>query len=761
MSQKTGLLSVNKMLPSRSARGITLFARAGSGKGFFVSQNNSFRSEQLRKTLAVFSILFFTVNLAWSWPFSKSRSTDNAQPATEQQPQQPDVIAALADPKSEVKAPARPVAAEVTVLEVVRTEDPLTNVTRSVSVIDQDDIKNSTARSVPELLKSGAGIVVSKTFDNPKGTSVDIRGFGETSRQNVLVLVDGRRANQIDFTGADWSAIPLSMVERVEVIRGPSTVIYGDNATGGVINIVTKKTKKGIHAKAETEAGLHKYKRNGGTVSAANDWARGLFHFENTQDGGWRTNSDYWANDWFGKVGIGPWHGGGIDMSIGHHRDRYGMPGALFMSDIESLGRKGSTHSQDRGWTSETFVTANPYWDFDIGEDGFSVSAFNSFRRRQSKGSSPYPASLWSPAGDWETVHQIDSYEFQPKITWTRALNDWITSKTTGGFDVFFAEDRIRSGNRAPGQDVLNIVKKSLGMYLLENLSFWERFLLNVGVRGDWAKYRFDQKEAIANLDTGSIRNAAFDIGPGFRYNERSLAYLNVSRAYRMPATDEFYTNMWSAWGLVGGGLNAGLKQQQQMNYELGVRDNTWKPLDFALNVFLTDVKDEIYYDPNTFNNQNYSSMTRRYGLEMESALRLFEKKWYNVKPFLNLTTQKPYFKGGDYANKEIPFVPGFKMATGFVLEPVEGLTLSAELNHLGSRFAISDQSNNQAKMKSYTTVDLKARYRWKWATAWVALTNIFDSKFPEYAAYSTTRGEVGYYPAQGFGLTSGFSLEY
>ena len=222
-------------------------------------------------------------------------------------------------------------------------------------------------------------------------------------------------------------------------------------------------------------------------------------------------------------------------------------------------------------------------------------------RRRQSKGSSPYPASLWSPAGDWETVHHIDSYEFQPKIVWTKELNDWITSKMTGGFDVFFAKDQIRSGNRAPGQDVLHITKKSLGMYLFEKLSFWNRLLLNLGVRGDWAKYRFDQKEAIANLDTGSMRNIAFDIGPGFHYNERSLVYLNVSRAYRMPATDEFY---------------AGLKQQQQMNYELGVRDNTWKPLDFALNVFLTDVKDEIYYDPNTGYNKNYSSMTRRYGLK-------------------------------------------------------------------------------------------------------------------------------------------------
>lgn len=668
---------------------------------------------------------------------------------------------ASTDPKSEVKGPSRPVAADVTVLEVSRAKDSSADITRSISVIDQDEIKNSTARYVPELLKSKAGIVVSHTFDNPKGMNVDIRGFGEASKQNVLVLVDGRRANQIDLSGADWSAIPLSIVERVEVIRGPSTVLYGDNATGGVINIVTKKAQQGIHAKASSEIGMNKFRRNGGMVSAGNEWARGLFSYENTQDGGWRTNSDYWANDWFGKLGVGPWHGGGIDMSVGHHQDRYGMPGALFMSDIERLGRRGSTHSQDRGWTSETFATANPYWDFDLGGNGFSISGFNSFRRRQSKGSSPYPASLWSAAGDWETVHHIDSYEFQPKIVWTKEISDWITSKMTGGFDVFFAKDKIRSGNRAPGQDVLHITKKSLGMYLFENLSFWDRLLLNLGVRGDWAKYRFDQKEAVANLDTGSMRNAAFDIGPGFRYNERSLAYLNVSRAYRMPATDEFYANMWTFWGLVGGGLNAGLKQQQEMNYELGVRDNTYKPLNLALNMFLTDIKDEIYYDPNTGNNQNYSSLTRRYGLEMESSLRLFEKKWYNIKPFFNLTTQRPYFKGGDYANKEIPFVPSFKFATGFVLEPVEGLTFSTELNHLGPRFAISDQSNDQAKMKSYTTVDLKARYQWKWAAAWIALTNIFDAKFSEYAAYSTGRGEVGYYPARERSLASGFSLEY
>jgi iron complex outermembrane receptor protein len=731
----------------------------------------------LAKSLFVLVLAVCFLNVAWSWPFAKKakESTGYGVRSTETEikdaePRKPDdktppvdtTATGTSDSKSEVKGPPRSVAADVTVLEVTRTKDSNMDVTRSISVIDQEDIRNSTARYVPDLLQSRAGVVVSKTEDNPKGMSVDIRGFGEAGKSNVLVLVDGRRTNQIDLSGTDWSAIPIEIVERIEIIRGPSAVLYGDNASGGVINIVTKKAKEGIHAKAETEIGLHKYKRNGGTVSAENDWASGFFHYENTQDGGWRTNTDYWANDWFGKLGVGPFYGAGLELTAGNHHDRYGMPGALFMSEIEQLGRGGSTHSQDRGWTDETFFTADPKWNFELGEDRFELSGFNTFRRRQSKGSSPYPASVWSAAGDWETIHHIDSYEFQPKAQWTRQLTDWMTSKMTGGIDFFSAGDNIRSGNRAPGQDKVEINKKSLGVYALENLSFWDKLLMNFGFRGSWTNYRFDQQAVLTNLDTASMRDAAFDFGGGFHYNERSLAYIDVSRSFRTPTTEECYQNTYISWsGPVAGGLNAGLKQQQEMNYEIGARDNTFKPLSVSMDMFLADIKDELYYDPITFANSNYSSRTRRYGFEMESSLKLFEKRWFNIAPFLNLTTQKPYFKGGDYANKIIPFVPSFKCSTGFVVAPVKGLTLSTELNHIGYSFAISDPTNDAAKVKAYTTVDMKVRYTWRWATAWASLTNLFDERYSQYAGYSSGKNQVGYYPAQGRGFVSGFSLEY
>ena len=290
--------------------------------------NQKIRSAHLRKISVLFLAVCF-LNIGWSWPFFKKDSGESGTGNGERKPAVETQSAASVDRKDEVKAPSRPVAADVTVLEVTRTEDPITDVTRSISVITQENIKNSTARYVPELLKSKAGIVVTDTTGNPKGMTVDIRGFGDTADRNVLVLVDGRRTNPMDISGPDWAAIPLETVERIEIIRGPSSVLYGDNAAGGVINIVTKKAGTGIHAKAETEVGLHQYKRSGATVSGANDWANGLFHYENTQDDGWRNNTQYWANDWFGKFGVGPFYGAGVNFTAGHHIDRSGLPGRM------------------------------------------------------------------------------------------------------------------------------------------------------------------------------------------------------------------------------------------------------------------------------------------------------------------------------------------------------------------------------------------------------------------------------------------------
>ena len=80
-------------------------------------------------------------------------------------------------------------------------------------------------------------------YDNStyKSATVDMRGFGDTASRNILILVNDRKVNPVDMSGADLLQVSLDSVERIEIIRGAGSVLYGDNAVGGVINVITKE----------------------------------------------------------------------------------------------------------------------------------------------------------------------------------------------------------------------------------------------------------------------------------------------------------------------------------------------------------------------------------------------------------------------------------------------------------------------------------------------------------------------------------------
>src|SRR5436305_9620941 len=113
----------------------------------------------------------------------------------------------------------------------------------STTVITADDIAHSPAQTVQEIIAQVPGVQLTSLFGGVNGaqTTVDVRGFGAFATANTLVLINGRRLNDIDMAGVDLSTIPLNSIERIEITRGNSgAVLYGDNAVGGVVNIDTK-----------------------------------------------------------------------------------------------------------------------------------------------------------------------------------------------------------------------------------------------------------------------------------------------------------------------------------------------------------------------------------------------------------------------------------------------------------------------------------------------------------------------------------------
>src|SRR5690606_24315556 len=110
-----------------------------------------------------------------------------------------------------------------------------------VSVLTAEQIHTSSAVTVQELLSGQAGIHVINSTGAAEQASVDIRGFGLTGPSNTLVLIDGVPQNNNDLSAPSLGTVPLERIERIEIVRGSGSVQYGGGATGGVINIITKR----------------------------------------------------------------------------------------------------------------------------------------------------------------------------------------------------------------------------------------------------------------------------------------------------------------------------------------------------------------------------------------------------------------------------------------------------------------------------------------------------------------------------------------
>ncbi len=638
------------------------------------------------------------------------------------------------------------------VINASRIGATMEEMTHPVSVITSEDIAKSSGKSLPEILGESAG-VYGVQYGNIKNSVVDMRGSGESSIVNVLVLVDGRRTNQIDLSGQDWAQIDPSTVDRVEIIRGSGTVLYGDNANSGVINIITKKgqknTKPTVTLSEEWgsyQTGKQGFELTGGTSRI--DYQLNYSHEETT---GYRAQSDYWGNDLNTHLGFDVTNNFSVDVNQGYHLDRYQLPGALFISNIDQFGRRGVRPSinNDHGWTSDSHYDVTPKYKFDFGVSEGELTMFTSARKRMNK--------YFTGSSVYESSPTISSYEFQPKVELSSPLSDKLSNKATVGYDYFYAKDHRRSGTLGTVEDDIFISKVTHAIYALDELILNEKWLMNAGARGAWAQYNFDQRQALASEARRTPATQGYEAGLGYKYNPDSKVYLSYSRSYRLPAVDEFYQNVYDFGFGLQGGLNTDLTYQVGNQYEVGIKDRSIKNTKLGLNFFRAQYKHEIYLDPTSYANTNYNGKTLHYGLEAEASVLLLDDK---VEFFVNWTLQEANFRGGTFGGSEIPAVPDQLINAGVTYRPFEGFSTSLTSNYVGQQFALTDEANLQPKTKRYTTVDWNAKYGFKNMEFWVSLRNILDRKYYAYGSYSAGNG-VGYYPAPTRNVSAGVKVKF
>ncbi|WP_320171696.1 TonB-dependent receptor plug domain-containing protein [Maridesulfovibrio sp.] len=146
----------------------------------------------------------------------------------------------------------------------------LEHIAGSYTILTEEDIKRSGATSVPEALRTVPGVLVTRT-DTDKW-AIGVRGFSGTFNSKQLILVDNRPLTSPYFNGVIWSSqdLPIQMVKRIEIVRGPWTSLWGSESFNGVINIITKSSMEMQGTRSVTTAGTNgvsQYLRHGGRIS--------------------------------------------------------------------------------------------------------------------------------------------------------------------------------------------------------------------------------------------------------------------------------------------------------------------------------------------------------------------------------------------------------------------------------------------------------------------------------------------------------------
>ena len=212
------------------------------------------------------------------------------------------------------------------------------------TVISAAEIRNAGVTDVNQAIRKIGGVFGRQSLDSSPDFALDLRGFGTNSSQNLVIMVDGVRLSENEQATAVLSTIQIDTVERIEITRGGSSVLYGDGATGGVIQIVTRRgaagaTTAGTHGSVFVEGGQFADKTLRANLTHSFD--RFVFdasYGRNSRDG-YRTNSLFDQR----TVGAGllwSFDGGRAGIRVDSARQNSRLPGSLSLAQFNANPRQ-------------------------------------------------------------------------------------------------------------------------------------------------------------------------------------------------------------------------------------------------------------------------------------------------------------------------------------------------------------------------------------------------------------------------------------
>ncbi|MGX9460367.1 TonB-dependent receptor [Shewanella sp. A14] len=639
-------------------------------------------------------------------------------------------VNAIAAPTS-IQSSASDITMDETIVVIGRTQANPLNIAANVNVIDAADIQMSGATNLTDLLRGQSGIQVS---DNNSGSVFSMRGFSASQAvNNTLILVDGRKLNNIDISAPRVESIPINLIERVEILSGSAGVLYGDQAVGGVINVITK-------APTETSGGLQvsggsfdTYEVKGDVSGAINDAWRYFLAASYNESDNYRDNNDNETSSILGRLQYQT-DTEDFFVEVNYFDNDLQAPGSLSLAQYKDDPRQvGSYNAGDFNHEMTTALRSGYQYQLNnIWALGADLTYSDSLTTSISFGS----------AGRIER----DLLSFSPKATANYHL-DQGDLNVVAGIDVSQGEaDFDFSYMQRNNKQTQKSAYVQASVPITPTLSYV--------VGGRYSEVTDDLFDQILYPNRIEIDNDAhaFELGLNYRPSNENRFYVRANDNFRFAKVDEqAYTPV----------TIIGLNPQTGRSYEAGW-DYTTATQTLKINAYQLDLEDEIVLDTSRIDGPDgvfgfganvNADESRRFGVSTAYNVQL-STDWLLGASYDYIDAE---FTQGENDGKALSWVAKHSGKAYVSYDFSDSWQAFVEGVYTGERYMEGDNSNADDKLDSYVLTNLALNYTYLGWNGSLRIDNLLDEDYVGTGYYNAYAS--GYYSGTGrsIRLTAGY----
>lgn len=590
------------------------------------------------------------------------------------------------------------------------------------TVITAEQIRQAGVANVNEAIRKIGGVYGRASTTGSPDFDLDLRGFGTNSSQNMVVLIDGIRLSENEQVSPLLSSVPIESVERIEIVRGGNSVLYGEGATGGTIQIVTRRERANdTTGTVFGEIGTFNHKNVRASVAKAWDGLSIDANIEALRSDNYRRNNDIRQNNFNGGMQLSS-REGRMGLRIDAARQDSDFAGDLTLAQFEEDPRQASTPNNYGSYDTDryTFFIERRFSDFE-------VAAELSHREKNASGHLDFGGGFVS-----DSDAESKTLQFSPRVRHTYKSGAGV-NELVAGFD-FIEWDRATT-RLSPGipSYIADVEQTSKALYVKNEFSF-SKTRLAIGLRNE----RFEKHATGANVYRTSDTLNAWELQGSQEISHEIDVFAKTGTSYRIPNADDNAGTL----------NNAILEPQRSRDLELGASyDANGNKL--TVRAFRHKLKNEILFDPTVpglfFNGANVNlDPTRRQGIEIEASAR--------VAPTIEVSTVFQHvsakFTAGPNEGKEMVLVPKNTATLRLNWFPQNGHSADIGVQWVDKQRYGGDFTNTcGARIPSFTTLDGRYAMRtgaWEFA---ITGTNLTDRDYFT-NAYGTC--QFGIYPDPG-----------